>query len=151
MVSLPKLSCFRVADSRHEIFSSEGAERFGGRWNYVGSKVIYAASSLALAILELRVHLNQLPIPATHKYIEITATKSITIEQVTQSEVKYEDLSSCQEYGYKWLQEKRSLILFVPSVIVPIEMNILINPTHPEFKLLKACEPKAIELDRRLF
>ncbi|MGH7368173.1 MAG: RES family NAD+ phosphorylase [Candidatus Rokuibacteriota bacterium] len=37
------------------------------------------------------------------------------------------------KFGTRWVQEKRSLILYVPSAIVPEETNGLLNPNHPEF------------------
>ncbi len=42
--------------------------------------------------------------------------------------------SKLQDIGSKWYQSKESLVLQVPSVIVPQEFNYIINANHPEFK-----------------
>jgi RES domain-containing protein len=42
-------------------------------------------------------------------------------------------ISDSKEYGNKWLEEQRSLILVVPSIVIPQEKNYIINPNHPEF------------------
>ncbi|MGA9671505.1 MAG: RES family NAD+ phosphorylase, partial [Terracidiphilus sp.] len=46
-----------------EAFSGHGARLYGGRWNSAGTPMVYASSSLALAAIELFVHLepNQQP------------------------------------------------------------------------------------------
>src|SRR6266567_1535384 len=44
-------------------FSGAGARLFGGRWNSVGTPLVYTAGSLSLALLEWRVHLTHWPSP----------------------------------------------------------------------------------------
>ncbi len=148
------LKCFRIADSRHQIFSGYGAEKYGGRWNPIGSAAIYTSQTLSLAMLELRVHLNEMDLPNNHRYIEITSTKDIHTEKVDIQDIKgisVDNDSASKEYGYKWIKEARTVALIVPSIIVPQEYNIVINPAHEDFKLLKASDPKKIKWDQRLF
>lgn len=156
MVSQHKnnITCYRIADSRYPIFSGDGAQRIGGRWNLVGRSVIYASQNLSCAMLELRVHLNGIPLPDTHKYIEITSNSEVSTEELSLKVFKSWDVtndSDSKDYGDKWLEEKRSLILIVPSIIIPQEKNFIINPNHLEFKKLKASRPKALDWDERLF
>jgi RES domain-containing protein len=148
------LKAYRIADSRRKIFSGEGAERYGGRWNPVGRPVIYASQSLACAMLESLVHLNDIPIPNSHKYIEITSENRVFIEEVSYEELANFNISNeyeTKEYGNKWLEEQRTLVLLVPSIIVPKEKNVVINPNHKEFNQLKASNPEFLKWDRRLF
>jgi RES domain-containing protein len=38
-----------------------------------------------------------------------------------------------QDFGDRFVHEGRAALLFVPSVLVPEETNVLLNPAHPEF------------------
>ncbi len=148
------IKCYRIADNRHPIFSGDGAQKIGGRWNLIGKSVIYASQNLSCAMLELRVHLNDVPLPDTHKYIEIISHKEVSVEEVNVKDLKIWDVSEdseSKELGNKWLEEKRSLILIVPSIIIPQEKNLIINPNHPEYKKLKVSEPRSLRWDERLF
>src|SRR5437016_5075493 len=59
------ISSFRIVKRRfvRSAFSGEGARLCGGRWNSIGTSMVYTAGSLSLAILEWRVHLAQWPPP----------------------------------------------------------------------------------------
>jgi len=52
--------------------------------------------------------------------------------------------------GDRFIQKGRSCALEVPSVIVPGELNILINPEHPDFMQLKIGSPELFAFDARL-
>lgn len=146
---------YRIGDSRYPVFSGEGAQKYGARWNPIGRAAIYASLNLSCAMLELLTRLNDIPVPDTHMYIEITsAEKEVTIEEVERADFKtwdLDDIYETQEYGNKWLAELRSVILIVPSIIVPIEKNVVINPNHSDFKKLKASTLMPIKWDPRLF
>ena len=68
---------------------------------------------------------------------------SISDDEANFSRVRINDLpdnwrevlaySKLQEIGSEWYQQKKSLVLQVPSVIVPQEFNYIININHPEF------------------
>ncbi len=55
-----------------------------------------------------------------------------------------------QAIGDRWVAEGRSLILRVPSVIVPAAANFLINPSHPEFGKVAVGRPERFAFDPRL-
>ena len=38
-----------------------------------------------------------------------------------------------QQIGSEWYQQKQSLVLKVPSTVIPFEYNYAINTEHPEF------------------
>ncbi|BBO85207.1 hypothetical protein DSCO28_57730 [Desulfosarcina ovata subsp. sediminis] len=52
--------------------------------------------------------------------------------------------------GKKWLDDKQFPILEVPSTIVPIESNFVLNPLHSDFSLLEKGKPEAIRIDPRI-
>ena len=56
-----------------------------------------------------------------------------------------------RETGDKWISEKRSLLLQVPSVVVKNESNYLINPAHPDAEEVKVIDIEPFQFDSRLF
>ena len=52
--------------------------------------------------------------------------------------------------GEEFLKANQTLVLKVPSAIVPQEHNFLINPQHKDFKKLKIISTDLLELDKRL-
>ena len=52
------MQVWRICSRRHQRFDGEGARLYGGRWNYAGTAVVYTSASLALAALELFVHID---------------------------------------------------------------------------------------------
>ena len=54
---------WRITKTKHAdgAFEGEGARLYGGRWSSPGTRIVYAAESLALAVLEVLVHLQHTP------------------------------------------------------------------------------------------
>ena len=108
----------------------------GYRWNSFNTKLVYTAESRALATLEVSVHLDlSEDLPTDRFYIEIEIPDDLTI-----LEVKLEDLPldwnnkpptiTTQTIGDDFVNFNQAPILKVPSSIVPLEYNYLINPNH---------------------
>jgi RES domain-containing protein len=57
---------------------------------------------------------------------------------------------SGRDAGDKWVREKKSVALLVPSVVLPAENNLLINPLHADFSKLNIHGPETDPIDRRL-
>jgi RES domain-containing protein len=106
--------------------TGEGARRYGGRWNRPGRPMVYAASSAALAVLEIRVHLDLPPELLPDDYVLLT----IDLGDLATEEVVGLPADPA-DFGDGWLRERRSAALRVPSLIVPESPNLLLNPTHP--------------------
>ena len=144
---------YRIASRRHPIFDGAGAAEYGARWNSPGRPVIYAASSLSLATLEQLAHTETGRLPQDQAFIEITIPNSVSIETLPISEVagwSPDDLGTSRAFGDRWIAEQRTCALLVPSVIVPTEYNVLINPAHAEFAHVAASAPRNVIWDRRL-
>ena len=140
---------FRIADRRHPIFDGTGAYRSGARWNSPGRRVIYAADSYPGAVLEILVHSRIGKLPRTQAWIEIGIPADVSLERF---EGKAPEASLARSLGDAWHEERRSLILLVPSVVTAgISLNVLINQEHPEFSRLKASKPREVIWDERLF
>lgn len=110
-----------------------------GRWNEDHQKVIYASSSRALASLELLVHRSAIRPSFSYKVMVIEARvgdgdieklKTDDLPENWRTLLAYHYL---QKTGSQWYQKKSSLLLQVPSVIVPYEFNLIINTTHRDF------------------
>lgn len=151
------LSCFRVVKEEFaaDPFSGDGAYEFGGRWNSPGSRVVYASESLALACLEILVHLDKASILRSYVFIEARFKEEMVID--------VEDLSplpsdwhnaqgsiELQSIGDEWIASGNTPVLRVPSVVIPRSFNFLINPGHEKFSKVDYLDPEAIGFDPRL-
>ena len=136
-------------------FDGFGPARGGGRWNSRGTYVAYAASSRALAILEVLVHIERTLAPVDYVFIEATVPDD-AIEALARSELPPSwrtepPPSTLREIGDTWVRSGRSLALAVPSAVVPDEVNMLLNPAHPRFTDVRIVGlPEPAVLDPRL-
>lgn len=146
---------WRLVGSRHaaRALSGEGAAEFGGRWNPVGRRMVYTADSLALATLELSVHLAG----ARMKYaaIELDVPDHLvdTLEVGDLRRAWASHPEATARVGDAWVRSGRSLALAVPSALVDArsdERNVLIDPLHPEAGALVELQRFEVTLDERL-
>jgi RES domain-containing protein len=136
--------------------SGIGAERVGGRWNRVGTPMIYASTSRALACLETVVHLASTPLPLNRCLVRIVvpaiAWKAATV--VDPARLVGWDAepagAASLDWGTRWIASKATLLARVPSVIVPEESNVLINPAHPDASMVHATKIRKWLYDARL-
>jgi len=135
-------------------FSGEGAQRGGGRFNSPGRPVVYTSESLALAELEILVHLPTSRLLAS--YVAFRARlPDEAIETLDRAALpsnwRESPVSrSVQAVGDAWLQSESSLALRVPSAVVPAEDNVLINPNQPGFEEMTIEGPFDPDIDDRL-
>jgi len=138
-----------------EAFSGLGALRFGGRWNSPGVPMVYASSSLALAAIELFVHLEPNLQPDDLVSIAATLPAGEPARRLELDDLPpgwwTDDFEPLRAIGDKWIQEKGSLALAVPSAALRAELNVLVNPMHPAVAEIKVGEPQAFRFDARMF
>lgn len=150
------ITAWRVVRHRHanQAFGGEGARRMGGRFNSRGTAVVYTADSLALALLEVMVHVPSytqlqrraaIPVRFPVDCIEATDAEALPADWRA-----HPPALSTQHLGDRWVEETRSLILKVPSVIVPHAYNYVLNPTHPDVDTLDVGAPEDLPIDDRL-
>lgn len=124
-------------------FTGEGARKYGGRWNSPGRPAVYLAGSRALAALEMLVHLTT-PGSRSKPYLIFEAS-------IPRSEIREaDDARAPRGVGDEWLQTSRSLILRVPSVLIPQECNYVLNPEHPAASRIRVGKPVDFHFDPRL-
>jgi RES domain-containing protein len=142
---------FRIADRRHPIFDPTGARLKGGRWNSPGRGAIYAAQTFAGALLEVLVHQNLGEVPSTHAVVRIDIPDDLKTESI-ETDWAMTDLIRTREFGDRWLEEQRTAVLLVPSVVLRgLEKNIVLNPNHLDFQSIKVTAPEPVVWDPRLF
>lgn len=129
----------------------------GGRWNPVGVPVVYAASSVSLACLETVVHLGASTFPITRYWVEISIPDDVwekmlrpTINDLPLGWNSLPTEGAAALYGDAWVKSSASALLQVPSVIVPMECNFLINPSHPDAARITAESKGVFSYDQRL-
>jgi len=137
--------------------SGGGAKLTGGRWNSKGKEVVYAASSIALATLETLAHLGDNIAIRNAFLVRISVPASIwrKREIIEASELPPAWLaepagSTTINFGDAWLESKAAALLLVPSVIVPEEYNVLINPLHQDARHITSQVIRQFIYDPRL-
>jgi RES domain-containing protein len=143
---------FRLCKSAFTKLDGEGAKLYGGRWNFIGSAMIYTSSHLSLSILELLVHtsIDLIPEDLISLEIEIPEHLSKTQQNIPKTWYLENDDTILKKIGATWLKEQKSAVLLVPSIIVPSENNVLLNPLHPDFTQIKLMRQDAFQMDVRL-
>lgn len=134
--------------------SGDGASLTGGRWNSKGVPVVYASESLALAMLEIMANARR-RIPPGKVFVTVDLPDDLRLEQLRPQDLPARWTTApaprrLQELGDDWVRRKRSVALIVPSAIVPVESNVLLNPSHRDFGRLVVGAPQRIPVDRRL-
>lgn len=133
--------------------SGTGSSLDPGRWNKEGQKVVYAAQTISLAVLETVAHVdtNGLPQNRFLVAISIPAAAWRKRQQLSPADLppQWSALPAGQasiEIGDKWYVAGTTAILEVPSVIVPEERIVVINPEHGDVRgKLKANVIRAID------
>jgi len=126
-----------------------------GRWHTRGRRVIYASSSLALAALETLVHVDRAELPPDLVQIELDVPDALEIERIDQAALpqgwrRYPAPEALQHLGDEWLERQRTLVLRVPSAVIPEEDNCLVNPAHADARRLAVISTRAFVYDVRL-
>ena len=126
-----------------------------GRWHTKGHPIVYAATSAALAALEVLVHVDPLTAPNDLSLLTIEVPDDLSREDVDVAKLppgwsKVPAPVALQTMGTTWLKTGRSAVLVVPSAIIPIERNVLVNPRHPEARRAQLVGDDAFSFDSRL-
>jgi RES domain-containing protein len=143
------LVAYRIGSSAYPLLDGGGAAaNDGARWNSRGRHIIYAAEHYAAALLEKAAQLSGLKIPRTLVYARIDVPSAASVEELEPGGLPGWDSTNkaeSQRFGDLWYDEKRTLLLLVPSLVAPgIERNLLINQRHPEFVRVTASLPEPV-------
>ena len=135
----------------------EGASLAGGRWNSRGVPMFYASSHLSLCVLEIFVHLPavlRLNIPdfeAVRLSIPDDAgTIRIGVDEMEMMLGASDPEAACRAAGDAWIAAGHALILAAPSIIVPEDLNLMLNPAHPRMHDVAIVSTRRFRFDARL-
>ncbi len=129
----------------------EGSKKYGGRWNPIDFAMLYSASHISLAALEILVHnetRNFMP-----EYVLLTLKlPEAKIKTIQNNDLKKNwafDMAYTQGIGKDFLRSDL-LLMQVPSIVIPQEYNVLINPSHSLMKKVKVIDEWKFNWDMRL-
>jgi len=133
-----------------------GAKISGGRWNSIGTPIVYCAMNVSLATLETIIYIRTAPIPYNRYLVRIDIPDDIwnSREILDPLPGGWDAVPSgltSRKVGDQWIAANTSAILVVPSVIVPDDNNVLINPHHPDTTRVIATIVKKWYYDPRFF
>jgi RES domain-containing protein len=131
------------------VLAGDGASfRYGARWNEPGDRAVYAAENRALAVVESLAHVPGLKGLPSHVMVELEIPGD-AIERPADAPPAT-DAAAARAFGSRWFREARSVALVVPSVVVPEEMNVVINAGHPNAARVSVIAQVDYPLDNRL-
>ena len=136
--------------------SGTGAKMTGGRWNSKGTPVVYCATNIALATLETVHSLRSGALPFTRYLVRIDVPDAVwdarqVLDQLPGGWDAIPAGLTARTAGDVWVASGASALLLVPSVIVPDEYNVLINPQHGDVDSITATTVKRWIYDPRFF
>lgn len=156
---MPKAWRVVKANYATSALTGDGARRFGGRWNSVGRPAIYAADSLAHAMMEILVHIDPTMPMGTFVALELDLPDNNIVDfprgSLPPSWPNRATLHITQALGDAWLRNSGAFALRVSGAVVALEHNYVINPGHPAFATWLprqlARRPVPINFNPRLF
>jgi RES domain-containing protein len=147
---------WRITKAEHagDPFSGEGAWLYGGRWNNKGTRMVCTASSISLALLEVLVHLEEgeelVDYFLFSARFDDSLVSTLDVTKLRSGWASGAPIAETQEIGDRWVRGKESVVLEVPSAIVPQESNYLLNPEHRDFCKVERGEAASFPIDERL-
>jgi RES domain-containing protein len=146
---------WRIASAAHAESDGEGARRHGSRWTPRGVPAVFTSATLSLAALERFVHTDSDLEPVDLVAIPVDIGENIPIESVHVQDLPPEWRSfppppALALIGEQWFRASRTAVLSVPSVVIPLERNFVLNPIHRDFVQLSIGHPAPFSFDPRL-
>jgi RES domain-containing protein len=150
------ITAWRIVQAKFlgSAFDGEGARRFPGRWNHRGTPMIYTAGSLSLAAMEMLVNIDAGQVLNAYMSVPVTfdgdLCRRLDPGQLPADWSSYPIPPATRDIGSAWAQSMKSPVLAVPSAVVRIETNFLLNPLHPDFAKIRIGSAEAFAYDPRL-
>ena len=138
--------------SRHRDLSGVGGQKASGRWHCAGQPIVYLTGSPSAALLEVCVHTsaNDVPPEFTLLKIEGPGTNIFVIKPEDLPRDWRTRLEASRDLGTAWLRRKQTVLLQVPSAIVPETANFLFNPMHADAAKFRIADVFSYPFDVRL-
>ena len=147
---------YRVANAKYKdsTLSGIGAEKVGGRWNSVGTRAVYCSENISLALLEYYVHSENIAyLPKKILIAKIKFPDEFVIEELDELPERWSQYpysSKTTKVFTELAKDSNRFALKVPSTIVSLESNIILNPLFKEFGKVQIVEFIELPIDDRL-
>jgi len=132
-----------------------GAAASPGRWNDEGQPAVYCAPTIAMAVLETAAHIDDAGFPLNRFLVRIdvpdrlwSARAVVDMQSLPAGWAAIPAGKASVEVGAGWLRDRQGVCLQVPSVIVPEECVVMLNPLHPDASSLVAHAVRAFDYGR---
>lgn len=138
-----------------EAFSGDGAAKYPGRWNHKGDRTVYCSDTLAGACLETLVHLRPLPrvFPRSVYFefeIDDTLLEKPDLVRLPKSWNDSVPTTDTRDFGSDFLRSSRAVGLLIPTSVIPLGWNLVLNPCHTKFDVGTVLGPHSFYYDPRL-
>lgn len=132
------------------------ASGIANRWNKEEEFVVYTGESIALSMLELLAHKSSIRMGEDYRLlfikIDVENIPEIYISDLPEDWKSIQSYPVLQEIGSNWYKNQKSLALKIPSALIPLEHNYMINTMHPLFKThVSLISVETFDWDIRLF
>lgn len=147
---------YRIANVKYKdsTLSGIGAEKVGGRWNEVGTRAVYCSENISLALLEYYVHSENIAnLPKEILVAKIQFPDELIVEELKELPERWDQYpysSKTTKVFTKFSKDRDAFALRVPSTIVGVESNIILNPLYKEFGKVEVIEFLKLPIDIRL-
>ena len=116
--------------------------------------MVYTSESLSLATLEILAHAENLEMLNQYVALRIelpsTSMITLTLDALPDDWQTDPPPESTRLLGFDWFSRGETLVLKVPSVLIPREHNFIINPNHPAFDEVQVADPIPLPFDARV-
>jgi RES domain-containing protein len=124
-----------------------GGLHAAGRWHTIGRRVVYFGASAAIVVLEKLAHIDPEVLPGD---LMLGCFEGDTSVEDLAGGFDIEDLARTRAYGEDFLKSQRSCVLRVPSVVLPEELNLVLNPLHVDTDRIRVVSRRSFSFDGRL-
>ena len=151
------MELYRITqDQFSDDLSGNGSRLFGGRWNSEGFFALYTSVTRSMALLETLAHIPAKMLDSkNYQLITLSVPDNIVPEEILLPSLANswdapDTRSFTKRLGDKFLIDKKSLLLSVPCVLMPEEINYVLNPLHKEMRKVKIVYKRRIYFDKRI-
>lgn len=114
--------------SSYADLSGIGGTVTAGRWNVLGTPMVYCSDHPATALLEILAHIDAEDLPATYQLLEIEVPGTVAISSPELPADWKDQPAMTRQLGTNFVAAAVHAAMEVPCVIVPFAKNYLLNP-----------------------
>jgi RES domain-containing protein len=135
-------------------YSAGKAFVFGGCWNSQGNRIVYLSETLSRAAFEILIHTANTAILQPYLFLRVELPEELIMaldDNVLPPDWKEPFNDAFQTIRDAWIASNQSLGLSVPSAVIPGERNVILRPTHQDFKQVRVGTIEYFSFDKRIF